>query len=390
VVKSAAVGGGVKRVAPWLFGGVLLLAIFLLTLPSDTDFRGIPASSLSAGPAGAKALYRFFGAMGLEVRRWQERDYQGLPDGTLWILNRTPVPSLRVGELRDFLDRGNTVIGSFQALEPLLEVEKLGSLSIDHSEAKRVEVLGGKKLDSADSHGIGGDPDPDRIFATGTRHKDETRNVVAGWHAGEGEIVILGADDIVRNDEIGLAENGPFLLDLASSAGRNPQGMPLAFSSAGHPQIFDEVATGVGTKSVAALLAELPYRYGLLEGALALLLLLVGALPRRAPVDLMPAHRRRTTVEHLEAVARLWGLSHDPGLPLSEVLAAVNEHGRRRGGEGATPFVDWVKRGRAGLATRAAAAVQRADLLASGKPPAREAVAAAAELIALEGEASRW
>jgi hypothetical protein len=394
VGQRAALGGGLKRVAPWLLGGLALLAVFFGMLPSEDDYRGIPASSRSASPSGAKALYRFFGAVGLEVRRWESRDYQGLPDGTLWILNRTPVPHLRIDGLREFLGRGNTIIGSFEALEPLLEAEGLGGLSKDLAETSRVHLPGDKELDSSDAHGIGGDPEPDRVFATGSRRKNDTRNVIAGWHAGDGEIVILGADDIVRNDEVGLAENGPFLLQLARTAGREGHRPPSHVSAPGHPQIFDEVSTGVATKSFAQLLAELPYRYGLLEAALALLVLLLGALPRRAPVDPVPAHRRRTTVEHLDAVARLWGLTGDPGLPLAELLAHVNERSRRflhdRGAEGAAPFADWVRRRRADLADRAAAAVHRAELLAAGRPPAAAAQAAAAELIALEGEASRW
>jgi len=174
------------------------------------------------------------------------------------------------------------------------------------------------------------------------------------------------------------------------NAGREDHRIAAGLSPSNRPQIFDEIATGVAVKSMGQLFAELPYRYGLVEAALALLVLLLGALPRRALVDPTPAPTRRTTVEHLEAVARLWRRSKDPGLPLSELLAAMNERSAHRGGAGVSPFADWVARQRADLATRAAEVVARAEALSRGVPTVAAARAAAVDLMALEREASQW
>ena len=138
------------------------------------------------------------------------------------------------------------------------------------------------------------------------------------------------------------------------------------------------------------LLAGLPYRVGLAQAGLALLVLLLAWLPRRLPVDQTPALSRRTTAEHLDAVARFWKLGKDPGLPLSELVLAAGERALRRGGAGPKPFVDWVARQRPELEARALVVVTHAEALSATVPSAREAREAAADLMGLEREVAQW
>ena len=384
-----------KGFGRWAIIAVAALVAAALLLPGKTDYRGLPASTLSAGPAGAKALYRFLGAMGLEAVRWQGHDYQGLPDGTLWILTREPIPSLRLEALDRFLNRGNTVIGPLPAVGPLLERE--GVTGIEESFAAPFEAWrphGGKVI-SDGAHYLTGGPAPNAVYAVMFRNKKDLPvvarlaspeemvgpPVIARWLAGTGQIVVLGADDIVRNDLIGEGENGPLLLDLAQH---------VSALAADEPQIFDEISTGVATKTWGELWGGLPYRFGLAQAGLALLVLLAAWLPRRWPVDPTPALSRRTTAEHLDAVARFWKLGRDPGLPLSELVLAASERAQRRGGAGPKPFVDWVAKLRPELEPRAVEVLSRAEALSATIPPVRAAREAAADLMRLEREAAQW
>ena len=104
--------------------------------------------------------------MGLEVVRWQGHDYQGLPDGRLWILSREPIPSLRLESLDRFLNRGNTVIGPLAAVSPLLERE--GVRGIEANFGPRSPRPGAQRAESSspdDAHWLSGGPEPDAVFA---------------------------------------------------------------------------------------------------------------------------------------------------------------------------------------------------------------------------------
>ncbi len=369
-----------KGLGRWTVIGVAVLVAVALLLPGKTDYRGVPASSLSAGPAGAKALYRFLGAMGLEAVRWQGHDYQGLPDGTLWILSREPVPSLRLDSLDAFLNRGNTVIGPLAAVSPLLEREGVTGIEEGLGASPNAWRAHGGELISDAAHYLTGGPEPSAVYAKMFRDKVGPP-VIARWLAGTGQIVVLGADDLVRNDLIGEGENGLLLLDLAQH---------VSALAHGQPQIFDEISTGVATKTWGQLWSGLPYRFGLVQAGLALLVLLIAWLPRRWPVDPTPALSRRTTAEHLDAVARFWKLGKDPGLPLEQLVLAASERAQRRGGVGPKPFVDWVAKLRPELEARAVEVLTRAEGLSATIPPVRAAREAAADLIRLEREAARW
>jgi len=151
------------------------------------------------------------------------------------------------------------------------------------------------------------------------------------------------------------------------------------------------VQTGLGDTGLANLLLRVPYRFGVLQILLALALLLIAFVPRRAPAEILAPSRRRATLDHLDAVARLWSRAKDPGLPLNELTAILSERARHHGGQGETPFVDWVARARPSFAKTAERAwANAAALLLTHTLAPEEARSAAAQLLVIERETSKW
>jgi hypothetical protein len=199
---------------------------------------------------------------------------------------------------------------------------------------------------------------------------------------GKGHLVFLGLPDLARDDQIGKAQNGILLTHLALAGGG--------------AQVFDEFSTGFGDLGLSTLLLQAHYRWGLLQAALALLVLLWGRSLRRAPAEPPAKIRRRQTRDHVEAVARLWADAGDAGLPLDSLLRAAADRARGRLGsgtsaEGSGDFTTWVATVRPELGGRAVALWDRASALASQRrPPLKSVRAAAEDLAKLEKEALAW
>jgi hypothetical protein len=160
--------------------------------------------------------------------------------------------------------------------------------------------------------------------------------------------------------------------------------------------VFDEFSTGFGDLGLSTLLAKAPYRWGLVQAALAFIVLLWCLALRRAPAEAPTKIRRRQTGDHVEAVARLWAEAGDSGLPLDSLLRAAADRGRARLGmgsrtDGASDFVTWIQTVRPELGARALELWGRAAALAElRRPPLSRVRAAAEELAKLEREAMAW
>jgi hypothetical protein len=366
--------------------GLLLLAVlaglalgvlsFIPRAPEDGRSWTAGATTYSPGPGGAKAFFLLLKGIGLETQRSRQSSYNQLPpETTLWVLTREPFGRAERRDLVAFLKKGGTLVAPPQALAVVLEEAGLGKEIESTRQAKVLRATWGMSLDlEGTPTSLSGVSDPVESYA----NTSAGLPVVAAWQVGEGRAVALGADELVRNERIGRADNGLFLGRLALSLGEK--------------HAFDEFKTGFGEGDLVSLVASAPYRWGVAQ------LLLVGAVGlfsfarRRLPAEAPGPARRRRVLDHVDAVARLWEQANDAGLPLQAIVDAVEERARLRlGGGGDKPFIEWIGHVRPALLPRAKEAWQHAQRLCLQLPtPSDEARRIAAEIKTLEREGLKW
>ena len=338
---------------------------------AETSWTAV-ATTYSPGPRGAKALYLLLGQLGLETARLRRPSYDRLdPNVTLWDLADGPLGPLERRWLLAFVRRGGSFVAAPRALGRLLGEAGLGD-PIFHEEGEgpiagskerlSVKPFDGPALELERWQAVIGLSKPETLFAADAKG----RPIAAAWRVGRGRLVFLGLVDAARNDQIGNGGNGVFFARLAGDLGGR--------------QLFDEFQAGFGDATPWRLLTQLPYRWGLLQLALAILAGLVWLVPRRLPVEPPAQLRRRRTVDQIDAVARLWASGGDAGLPLGALLGAAEQRARARLGTaeaiGRSPasssFVAWVALARPEFEGRARELWARASSLAA-EPPLGEA-----------------
>jgi hypothetical protein len=375
--------------------------------PNDDTAWDAPDTSYSPGPQGTKALYLLLQQLGLPVTRLRRPSYDQLPPGsTLWNLSGSPLGAVERHWLLDFVRGGGTFIGGLEPEAKLLAEAGLGEPEYRGHETGLASKEG-LKVEAERFHSVAGLAAPERVYLTSVQGDP----VAASWPVGKGHVVFLGLSEIARDDQIGKSDNGVFLTHLALAGGGD--------------QVFDEFSTGFGDLGLASLLAKAPYRWGLLQAAVAFLVLLWSLGLRRAPAQPLSRIRRRQTADHVEAVARLWAEAGDAGLPLDSLLRAADDRARARlgmkgderpkpgrldparaaglggigGAEGEAraphgppnPFVTWVETVRPELGGIALELWGRATALAELRRPSLNRVReAAAALAKLEREAMAW
>jgi Domain of unknown function (DUF4350) len=356
--------------------GIIILMFAPRDPDSGRDLRGAPVTTYSPGPYGSKALFLLLKAIGLETRRLRRPDYNHLPpNAVLWVLSNEEFGHAERRSLVQFIRSGGTLIAPPEALIVVLEEAGLGKADTKEKSGT-VTTKWGMRLDLRNP----------AVTIAGTKSSPESyaqaaggSPVVASWAIGGGHAVSLGVNEMVRNDRIGRAGNGIFLARLALSLGSK--------------HVFDEFKTGFGDRSLDTLLANVPYRWGLAQLALAGGVGLLAFARRRLPAEPPPSLRRRRTLDHVEAVARMWERANDAGLPLQMILSSVAERARGRlgGGGGDTPFVEWIGRVRPELRARAQERWEQAVRLCDERRPSADAARWAALYIKeLEREVLKW
>jgi hypothetical protein len=361
---------------PILIGLLVVLATFVPREPESDRAWGAVTTTYSPGPNGTKALFLLLDRIGLETSRLRRPGYGQLSPGTvLWSLTREPFGRNERRELVRFLGKGGTLVAPPQALVTVLDEARLGTPKVKEQGAPLVTVWGMKLELEGAPLSLDGAAEPVQTFATAPNDLP----VVAAWKIGEGRAVSLGVDQLTENGRIGRADNGVFLARLALALGKR--------------HVFDEFRTGFGDGGLVALLAHVPYRWAMVQlvllGAVGLLALARRRLPAESPE---PARRRRT-LDHVEAVARLWEQARDAGLPLGAVLSAAAERARHRLG-GTTEekaFIAWIERARPELSSRARSVWERAEQLAlTARPSVEDARRAAVDIMRLEEDGLGW
>ncbi len=368
--------------------------------PGDDSAWDAPDTTYSPGPSGTKGLYLLLAKLGLRTSRLRRPSYDQIPPGSvLWDLSTNPLGAVERRWLLDFVRGGGTFIGGRDPEAKLLKEAGLGDAEFAPHETDLISK-DGLNVEAERFLSVDGLEEPERVYLTSAKGSP----VAASWKVGKGHLVFLGIPDVARDDQIGKAQNGVFFARLALSGGDN--------------QVFDEFSTGFGDLGLSSLLAAAPYRWGLLQGAIALAVLLWCLALRRAPAELATKIRRRQTADHVEAVAHLWAEAGDSGLPLDSLLRAAADRARARlgmgfgsalhgggggvgeagpllqgqsGAERSSDFVSWIQTVRPELGGRALELWGRATALAElRRPPLNRVRAAAAELAVLEREALAW
>jgi len=354
---------------------VAMLMLGCAREPNPADLWPLPATTRSPGPKGTKGIYLVFERLGLPVGRIEAPSYQGLPPAAaIWLLEDVaPVRRLAASRLAAHVAAGGTLVALARPLSAVLRETGAVKHGVKWGSGQ-VKSSAGNLLGSVDWALLEGMGAPARVYAT-TERGDP---VVASWRSGRGRVVLLGAPSLLRNQR--LAPQGAVLL------------VRLALDLAPGPHLFDEFHAGYASAgSIWDLLRAAPYRFGLLQGAIALAVGLLALGVRRLPAEAPDAIRRRSTEEHVEAVARLWRRAGDAGLALQAILGAAADRARRRlgGAASATAFSTWVARARPERASHADDLWRRCQDLAQGRPTSAQACRAAAELVSLEREVLR-
>jgi len=359
-----------------LIGLLIVVASFVPREPEADRAWGAEATTYSPGPRGAKALFLLLGQIGLDAKRWRSPSYGELSkDTVLWVLTSEPFGRTERRELIRFLRKGGTVIAPPAALTDVLEDAQLGKPALQEKTGPLVTAWE-TSLELKDAPtAITGAAEPMETFATAASGVP----VVAAWRVGEGRAVSLGVEQLTQNERIGRAGNGTFLARLALALGKK--------------HVFDEYKVGFGEGGLVALLARVPYRWAIAQLLLVAVVGLLAFAGRRLPAEEPEPVQRRRTLEHVEAVARLWEQARDAGLPLGAILSAARERARLRlgGGGGDRPFLEWIERVRPELSPRARDVWEKAERLCEGpRPPVEDARLLAVDLRRLEKDGLGW
>lgn len=387
---------------------VVVLGLTTGDEPEDLRARPLVASSLSARPWGAKALFLLLQRSGLQAERGAPADLATFGAGdTLWSLAPGPPSPGLVRDLLALVHRGGSVVAPPRVVGALLARATLGG-TVRALRAHRTRTRWPLALDSGDE-----------TWSTIDRTQATAVDVFASTEAGEplvaawglaprspgevgrlkraraapqgssarskrGRIILFGAPGLLENRLLGRGQNAAFVVRLAYALGFRHR--------------FLEPRADAGQRGLAELLVAAPYRWSVLQLALALVAALVVFGRRRYPIEPLPGPRRREAVEHVDAVARLWLEAGDARLPLRALLAALEHRARGRLAHQAieSPFVTWVGRVRPSWRARASTLWAEAEALLAASPSAslgaaaeRRARRVAAALAQLEKEVWR-
>lgn len=348
------------------WAGVAIAAVaggfLIVTSGGDpaSEYLTPQATTYSAGPFGAKALYLLFERLGLDVRRLRQPEYDTVleQEEVLWLLSNRGLTSSERARLGDFVEAGGVLVAPAEPAAQLIDLE------FERIEAKRSEPAARVVVKG---------PEPQAVWS-----RDARGPIVAAYPLGEGVVVFLGCFDALRNSSIGENDRATLVARLAHELGS--------------AHVFDEFHTGYGDATIWRHIARAPYRFGALHLGVLLLLGIWILAPRERPAAPAARVRRREARDHVEAVATWWRRGGDVALPLHALCAALDERVRRRGGSASErPFVAWVAATRPELSDEVRAAWDDASRIgeAGASQKVAAAVRAAARLRRIESEVLR-
>lgn len=298
-----------NRPTAWVIGVVVLLFAISILRPSPPPEYGPPRlSSFTPGPLGGEALWRTFGAVGLDARRWYRPPLEygrGAPNGVLVMLAPTrDLSGTEVEALLDWVRMGGDLVVTFVEA---LENETLMLVPRSRLNERLDEVLSGASVPTGEY---------------GLLHT-----------LGDGRVLRFRGARRVASGRIGEGNAGvDFVLEVARLA-------------AGRPIMFDESAHGHGDRvdvsaRMAAFMTGTNSGRALLGGLILAALALLAAGARRGP-PLSPfrlASGGRSSLEQAESLALAWRAARAVRRPTRVLLDDLAERLRTR------DLVGWCRR----------------------------------------------
>jgi hypothetical protein len=323
-------GGGRLTEVAAIGLSVLLLFAALIWLTGQTGGLETPesaGSSLSTGPRGAAALYRWLERSGFEVSR-AEAGNQFPPDAdTLLMINpNNDFPSGQAGSVLRWVEEGHTLVLAAGRLatdvtagiggrHPMLRELRVGldfSQTVSNTVPVAQPVFGNPPVSRLDIPTLFGLslPVTDTVVLASTRDASGERVPLAAMMSlGDGRVFVLASDYPLSNAGLGREDNGAFVYNLVQM-------------SSGTRVAFDEAHHGLSTGGdLVALLTGNPWGWAILYGVL-----LAGAYTlwsaRRLgpPLPVRKPDERRPTSDYVSSVAALFRRARKPGYAAERYL----------------------------------------------------------------------
>jgi hypothetical protein len=310
--------------------GVALLLVFIWL----TELRGVDetpesvGSTMSTGPRGAQALYRWLEKAGIHVSRSGTEDVFPPPDADLlFMINPNgDFPEGQAGSVRHWVEDGHTLV---LAMSGQLSDLGLGSRGV-HPMLNELGIdlvfSPGYSPTLPVSQPLFNDPPVAQLHMpgsfslmlpiTGTLVLASTQGergdrlpLAAMLKVGDGRVYMLAGEYPLSNIGLGEADNGAFVYNIVRLAG----GTAVAFDEVHH-------STSQGG-DIVALLTRNPWGWAIIYAALLAGTYLVWSARRLGPPIPEPApDRRRPTSDYVRAVAGLFRRARKPGYAAERYL----------------------------------------------------------------------
>lgn len=321
-----------SRISEIAILGLTLLALFaaLIWLVGLQGVEETPAntgSSLSTGPRGTLALYRWLERSGFDVQRAGNGDNFPPDADTLIMVNpNDDFPSGQAGSIRRWVEDGHTLVlalggqGSDLSVSPGDKHPMLREFGIDIKYADFVTdtvavaqpVFSRPPVEQVVMPGSFSLALPltNTVVLVSTKDADGQRLPLAGMlRVGQGRVYVLASIYPLSNEGIRDPANGSFVYNMAQAAG----GRRVAFDEAHHGE-----STG---GDLIALLTSNPWGWALLYGvALAAIYVVWSARRLGPPLPLPTPDLRRPTSDYVKSVASLFRRARKPGYAAERYL----------------------------------------------------------------------
>jgi hypothetical protein len=301
--------------------------IYIVGQESPPETPESVGSSLSAGPRGTLALYRWLERTGFQVERVQGGETFPPSDGTLIMVNpNDDFPEGQAGSVRRWVEEGNTLILATGRRNSDLSA----GLGGRHPMLREFDV----DLDFAQlvtdtvpaAQPLFGDPSVDRVriptvwnlivpvtsttVLLSSRDDDGNRLPLAAvMMVGAGKLILLSSDYPLSNEGIREESNGALTYNLVQMAGSRRV-------------VFDEAHHGAEVGGdIMALLTSTPWGWALIYGSVLVMVFLLWSAKRLGPpLPVWTPDLRRPTSDYVRSVAALFRRARKPGYAAERYL----------------------------------------------------------------------